>query len=365
MSAQSVDLEFTFEGAPYWMRCDWSRIEFTDQNGMIAPTALRKDLLVAVGPKARALIGPNKDLRSDWFAMLVKIDASKDVFYAFGLDDHLAELERCKNPSAVLPDPACGLLNNSVLREWAIGASMARKLPFREAVFLGEGPFRRDDFASFALRWGLRAVPLHESGDAIVVLGRAGWLEEDVDWLIDSRVDKSLLIYSQEMLVAQVLTQRDPLASRDAVLDAFRSGHPGLEFVSAGWPGWVEAWVRPDRRSYQPRAEQDFGVDQSPLSVMGYRVGASGLPRSKRRDVLTRAFKGRLPQVGGPEYMSHWGAPGKPARLRRIAQHLVDLWASNARRANMDHAVGDWRADLAWLKGAFYKGSMQFAWPGR
>lgn len=256
-----------------------------------------------------------------------------------------------------LPPAGHTPFNCSELRDWMMPRAVMSQSLVVEVV--GSGPFPQKDFVGFIQRHGHDVV----SGGAAahVVIGRRDWTGVQIDGIIDRRVGKSLRIYSQEMFLAFLACQRDPFLAGAAVLSAFRSGHEGLDFVSQGWSGWVQAFVGSIRRGN--KATIEFGVEVSPIAIMGYRVGKSGLPRAERRRILEQAFREDLPVVGDESYMSPWDRPGTPGRLWRIASHLASLCIGAASKPALHDAVADWEDDLAWLHATFYHGHMRFGWP--
>jgi hypothetical protein len=198
----------------------------------------------------------------------------------------------------------------------------------------------------------------------VVVIGREGWTKHEVDEVIDAHVGCSLRMYSQEMLLSYLATDEDPFYGGNLVLEAFRAGHPGLEFVSQGWPGWVQAWVPLDRSLTGENRRPGFEVEESPIHVMGYRVGQSGVETGTRRRILRSAFGGPLPIVGNRHYMQQWGEPSSPQRLRKIAENIAAYCRIARHRSGaMGQAIADWESDLAWLKETFYHGHFRFHWP--
>lgn len=257
---------------------------------------------------------------------------------------------------------------HSIVELFAIGSSKAeakrRRFDIKQIICLGGGPFDADAFSDFLQERGLQIVE-KESASGVVVLGREGWDEDEIDDVIDRHVGRSLRIYSQEMLVAALANGEDPFFGGEFVLAAFKAGHPGLEFLSEGWPGWVQAWVTEDRSPTSASTfDGEFHQEESPIHLMGYKVGNNGIDPEARQDILSRAFHGHLPIVGPPGYMQKWGEPGSPTRLRQIAENIAS-YCRNARRrsSSMEQAIADWEVDLQWLKETFYHGHMRFHWP--
>jgi hypothetical protein len=230
----------------------------------------------------------------------------------------------------------------------------------------GSGPYA-DDVLDPALREiGFRLYDLAHNSISHVVVGRTDWSENALLEQIDLRQGKALRVYSQEMLIAMLLTGKDPLDSDDEdLLDSFKAGHPALEFLAGEYFRWPSVTV-PDTRSVPLLDSRDLGVAESPLHVMGYRVGAtSSLVASERREVLRRAFEHDLPFVDSREYMAKWGTRRSHQRLWRIAIHIVNLLNGHVGRDyRKPESRRDWLGDLRWLKSAFYDPRrFKFRWP--
>ena len=97
------------------------------------------------------------------------------------------------------------------------------------------------------------------------------------------------------------------------------------------------------------------GRRRSPLNVLGYRVGKSGLAENARREILRKAVTEELPNVGTAEYMAKWGLSNSPRRVMAITLHLVrHLTQGRKPDADYSEATAAWEADIAWLKEEFY-----------
>jgi hypothetical protein len=101
------------------------------------------------------------------------------------------------------------------------------------------------------------------------------------------------------------------------------------------------------------------------LRRYGYKVGLSGLPESKRRQILDDIFLHSLPSMDNVSYLNEWGQPDTDKRLKKLAESLA-AFTRNARRRNtgdFDKAIQDWEADLAYLKRTYYDDRFNFHWP--
>jgi hypothetical protein len=240
--------------------------------------------------------------------------------------------------------------------------------PFELPVkLLGTGPFDQTDLKEFLKKC---RVPMWKRNTSVnvLILGRDDWKSESVNEIVEDAEGAVLQIYSQEMLISVLAGYPDPFRTwplRERLWDmyAFRDGHPGLEYVSNGWSGWIKGVGYSSAVSWGDNAGDFNQVEQSPLSIMGYRAGVSGLDEESRRRILRSAFEGPLPFVESPAYMESWGGPATAERLKRIAYHLSSTIDTHRNRANLHVAVSDWKTDLAWLKETFYRGIFTFYWP--
>lgn len=243
--------------------------------------------------------------------------------------------------------------------------------------YLGEG--MDDDAFDLHVLWQTsndpniyRGVVTGQMGELCgnFVIGREEWDEELLDRLIDRYRGRTLRIFSQEMLLIYLVFKRDPFKAPRNVLREFQAGHPALEFLSTGWPGWVSTFVSEDpSRSSSKRSGAIVYEEVSPIKLMGYKVGKKGLPRAERRQILANGFQGPIPSTENPVAMAEWGKPGTSARLHKMANWLSSICTSGKRKARKtgqqheSQAVKDWEEDLAWLKAEFYNGRHTFSWP--
>lgn len=296
--------------------------------------------------------------------VLTKMGASVEEIERAGLGNFLALQDseyRLNAQFKKLPPAGHTPFNNPVLRDWLLTWPTTELSLGGSVAILGNGPFERDELTSFLVAKGFDCQEASDQTD-LVILGRSGWEEAEVDDMIDDHVGRCLRIYSQEMFVAYLAKHDDPFLGGDDVLAAFRAGHPGLEFVSQGWPGWVQTYVAPSRRSRSTRST--FEVEESPLHVMGYSVGQQGAEESSRHEILRRAFCEQIPIVGPPGYMQQWGEPSSAQRLKKIADNLSTSCRNARSRANPPQAaISDWESDLEWLRETLYHGHMIFDWP--
>lgn len=96
-------------------------------------------------------------------------------------------------------------------------------------------------------------------------------------------------------------------------------------------------------------------AEQSPLRLLGYRVGQKGLSLAKRRRLLAAFYAAPLPAEYPATYAEHWGPPTSPARRAAMAQHVRWLARQAAQRPNaesMSVAIADWEKDAAFIEAA-------------
>jgi len=96
-------------------------------------------------------------------------------------------------------------------------------------------------------------------------------------------------------------------------------------------------------------------ADQSPLHLLGYRVGRKGLSLAKRRRLLEAFYAALLPAEYPAIYAEHWGPPASPERRAAMTQHVRWLARQAAQRQNaeaMSVAIADWEKDAAFIETA-------------
>lgn len=231
----------------------------------------------------------------------------------------------------------------------------------------GHGPKSLKTMQSILKKHGADAVQPGDERASVMVLGRDGWLIDDIEAQIRARSGQDLFIYSQEMLELALQVGADPFLTADAAtLKEFADGHPALECcIEEGflWPSIPTAKIS---KRLEAMIDQ---VAESPLHKIGYRVGRTdGAPTSTRREILDSAFNEKLPHVESKDYMAEWGQPGSRRRLRRIARLIAwQVGGARGRAEKLGHdmsaATRDWLDDLEWMKRDLYEPWMRFRWP--
>ena len=113
----------------------------------------------------------------------------------------------------------------------------------------------------------------------------------------------------------------------------------------------VERDIRPEELSTEEWAKQ------SPLAILGYHVGLTGMSDMHRQQFLFDfVSKAALPQVLPKSYLDEWGFPGSRTRLKRTARHIA--FQKILREANSDpsryaNAIQCWTLDLNFLERTF------------
>jgi hypothetical protein len=258
-----------------------------------------------------------------------------------------------------------------IIRDWCCEGKTFQS-DFLVFKAIGDGPYRLAEFGQFlkekgaVVPWLDRSITcdLTSVRFLFVVLGRQNWIPDDIDGVIDlcCKVSRPLRMLSQEMAIAWLITGHDPFLSSKDVLDGFLDGHPALEYVSRGWPGWVSTEYTPGIRTAKKNLPPWHQTGM--LGHYGYHVGDNGLPRSKRRDILKQVFLDVLPQLNNSEYVTSWGTPTSEQRLRKMAESIAAFCRNEKRKRHPSHeAISDWEEDLNWLKNELYGGSFRFQWP--
>jgi hypothetical protein len=231
----------------------------------------------------------------------------------------------------------------------------------------GVGSYDADAFDRLLIELGIQQYALPHPSITHVVVGRVGWSKEDLLTQIDMRQGKTLRVYSQEMLLAALITGRDPLDCEDPeVLDSFKMGHPALEFLAVSELEWPSLSAS-DTSEINVVGPESLGATESPLHALGYKVGeTSWLSQEERQEILREAFEMEdLPWVESDAYMEKWGSARSHQRLWRIAFHLAMLLNGPVGRDwRKPQTKSDWLEDLDWLHEKFYKRrKFRFTWP--
>ncbi len=233
--------------------------------------------------------------------------------------------------------------------------------PPTKIVTIGEGPYDEYEFNDYLRRLSIQP---YKGDSAWIIVGREGWTEEQIDELIEHSDLDEIRVFSQELFVAGILTTHDPFSLPIEMLKKFAEGHPALEYLMDSGFEWPE--INPEEDYGDPSFHMGFagGVDESPLTAIGYHVGVTrGLDEKDRRKLLEMAFKQKIPAVGDEAYMKEWGRPNHSKRLWRIAHHIKREAEKRKSIFSMRHACRHWKSDSEWLKNQFYTNRMRFQWP--
>ena len=280
-------------------------------------------------------------------------------------DKFQREARRLRRDIEILQARPDLLITDPVLLEWLVqeGGPECVGLGRRDLLgWTGTGPYPPTVFDPLLERLGLQQHDLPDEAISHVVVGRNEWSQELLERQVELRRGKTLRVYSQEMLVAALITRRDPLGSgEDDLLEYFKRDSEGLQFLAGDSLEWPEFFVP---AAFPPPPPPPFGLDESPLRLLGYAAGKMGLPEQERRRVLMRGFEAdRLPRPNDATdaYMAAWGHSRMPRRLWRIAHHLASLASFHV---NKPVARAHWISDLEWLYDAIYiPRDFRFVWP--
>ena len=262
------------------------------------------------------------------------------------------------------------IFTNPIVLRWLIeeGDPDSVEVPNGWLGRTGDGPWTDKIFASALeeLSYKFWNLPDHDLRHLIV--GRKNWSKDELLAQIDSADGEPLRIYSQEMFLAKLMTGRDPFDSNDEeLLLAFAKGHPALEFLLKEpdpWPTICEGNNRP----IDPVSNDDYGVAETPLHLLGYHVGAtSHLTERQRREILTECFKSRnleFTRESSDDYQLKWGRGSSAQRLYRMAIHIKWLAEGQGKDPRKPQARLDWVNDLEWLRKTFHQSmKSRFKWP--
>jgi len=248
------------------------------------------------------------------------------------------------------------------LIEWAGSALGASELwPHSEpVVVVGDGPYSNHELKSHLKGQQFTIARPGDADARIMIVGRQKWTETTLERQIKARQGDELRVYSQEMFLLATAVSRDPLDECDPreLVSLFASEHPALQFLIASGFEWPNVGLE----SLPNKPRGDWGVEESPLHLMGYHVGkTSALTERERRAILKRAFSGPLKIVPNEEYMAEWGYQSTERRLWRMAHHVALLASTQGRGKKI--AGSHWAQDLRWMKKNLFEPWMKFKWP--
>ena len=277
------------------------------------------------------------------------------------------EWEEAKLSLASIPDLT---INSEAVLQWLAQDATAECIGLDgdgRLGWSGIGSYERDAFDRLLGGLDIKQFEIPHPSITHVVVGRIGWSKEDLLAQIDMREGKTLRVYSQELLLAALITGRDPLEDPDAeVLESFRRGHPALEFLAQSELEWPSVFTT-DTSIVDATSLESLGVNKSPLHFLGYMTGKrTVLSQQDRHQILQEAFEREsLPWVESDEYMENWGTARSHQRLWRIAAHLAFLVNRPfGRDWRKTQSRDDWIEDLDWLHDRFYRSRrFRFRWP--
>lgn len=249
---------------------------------------------------------------------------------------------------------------NRKLRDWLCQNVTSSAVGLKTISIIGSGPFKEVEFGEFLRRAGIKPRTI-TNDTKILIVGRREWRKSTLRKLINERSGKKLGVYSQEMLIAFLVTGNDPLTSSNEVVKLWGKGHPALTFLSEVGFDWPTTIVHGGGGSKLPTGWEKRGL----FKHLGYAVGRSGRSEEERRKALRKAYTVRwLPSSLPPDYRSEWGRPRSSMRLQKMADSIASLCRLAKRRPqNMKIAIAEWEQDLEWLRVTYYDGHYQFEWP--
>ncbi len=231
-------------------------------------------------------------------------------------------------------------------------------------ITIGSGPFLEGDFDDYLKCLDITPV---SGGSHWIIVGRDGWDEGKLIELIEDNDLDEVVVLSQELFVAGIISTHNPFSLPEDILMKFADGHPALEFLMRQGFEWPEILIEDlDHSPTHLRGPSGSyeRVEMSPIYSMGYVVGiTNGIPFKKRTKILEEALDDDIPWVGDDEYMEEWGKPRSRRRLWRTVHHLAWLIRSRKSNPTMSYAVRDWKNDLDWLGENYGDRALGFSWP--
>jgi hypothetical protein len=271
-------------------------------------------------------------------------------------------------------EPSSGEAN--LPSQWGMAAAfnlLSIEFPEGSIATTGSGPWKEDQLDSLIRGLDIEISEIVESVYIVVV----GYDTDKVDEIRDQMESSENIvqIYPQELFLSYLFTGVDPLPllTKEQALEWIKF-HPvlnalfGSDYGVFPWP--LNDSITGGDEPGKTEVVISLGLDQSPLKIMGYKAGISGLNATQRRSILKKAFQGVIPNVEPVDdvdtdaYMKQWGKPNTARRLWRIAKHLAALCYVARRNSMYEVAKSDWKSDLKWLHDNFFNGSgFGFDWP--
>ena len=350
-------------------------LELTSRETLVS---VREQKLAREEAKVLAIKESNKSLKSEviqFNELINSLTDEKSVLVKLGKKDRL-EIEKLNSQIASLEATTTALskfnssLANPVVLAWMLEEGDPESMGIENGWlgFSGNGPWPDQFFESNLQEIGYLFYQLPDPDLEHLIVGRKAWSKTDLLKQIDASQGKTLRIYSQEMFFAKLVTGKDPFDSEDeSLLEAFAEDHPALQFLMTlpeSWPN-VTSLKNEEIREV---SENDFGVSESPLRILGYKVGStSSLTLNERRKIITQCFEAKqldFSEDSSDDYIADWGRASGAQRLYRIAIHLK-AQADGRSGIRSPQARQDWSSDLKWLKAKYYANfKSKFVWPG-
>jgi len=123
----------------------------------------------------------------------------------------------------------------------------------------------------------------------------------------------------------------------------------------AARPSTFRELARTNRAFSKPPAgyEKADWASASPLHLLGYGVGRSGVSLARRRALLEAFCDASLPSEYPAQYRERWGEPSSQVRLDTMSSHLRWLARQASQRSNaeaMAVAISDWESDAQYVE---------------
>jgi len=115
-----------------------------------------------------------------------------------------------------------------------------------------------------------------------------------------------------------------------------------IEYIELEWEDRLNKFIMGISKSTRP--------NEGLLKTIGYKVGKDGIPRERRRLILDRILKGKIPFCGSKAYMVEWGAPSTRKRYNKLNTVINRLIIRNRNMPGIEKAILEWSEDLEYLR---------------
>jgi hypothetical protein len=240
-------------------------------------------------------------------------------------------------------------------------------------TLIGNSPWNQDDFIKLLENHGIilnyvlrEGEWLSNTNECTIIVGHIGWTPQLLDAHINQISTGECYIYSQEMVLAYILCQTDPLLDAPIeILHAFAKGHSALEYLLNEYVEAQFNWPSPIVSSTGQGFQQEL-KGKGMMGAMGYSV-AKNYSREYRRQKLQEIYTAnpsQMPLIDNKDSQRKWhNSKAKSSRRLQLMAQYIAHFLCRIHQHNKQ-AVSKYLEDLNWLKEKYYYPKRnRFQWP--